>query len=154
MGRPLKFKTVKDLEDKIQAYFESCFDDRWEDEIVRDPISGKVSFDKKGKPIKQPVKKTIQTKPITITGLAVALDTSRETLCNYEDKEDYFDTIKKAKSYIENILEEGMLNGKINPAAGIFNAKNNFGWKDKTELDHKGTLGISLTTLLDAANSE
>ena len=28
-----------------------------------------------------------------------------------------------------------MLGNKVNPTAGIFNLKNNYGWRDKTEQD-------------------
>ncbi len=75
-------------------------------------------------------------KPYTITGLALALDTSRETLVNYEDREEFFDTIKRAKLRCENYLEEGMITNRLNPTACIFNAKNNYGWRDKSEIDH------------------
>ena len=42
----------------------------------------------------------------TISGLAVALDTSRRTLVNYEEKEEFFHTIKEAKQFIESVIEE------------------------------------------------
>jgi hypothetical protein len=34
---------------------------------------------------------------------------------------------------MENLWENYMQNGKINPVAGIFLGKNNFGYQDKTE---------------------
>lgn len=34
---------------------------------------------------------------------------------------------------MENLWENYMQNGKINPVSGIFLAKNNFGYQDKTE---------------------
>ncbi|MBQ8707997.1 MAG: hypothetical protein IJ523_07915 [Succinivibrionaceae bacterium] len=43
------------------------------------------------------------------------------------------DTIKKAYRLMENLWENYMQNGKINPVAGIFLGKNNFGYQDKTE---------------------
>lgn len=107
-GRPLKFKTVQDLEDQIKQYFKNC-----------DSIE----------------------EPYTITGLAVALDTSRETLCNYEEREEYFDTIKRAKDKCEKYLEINALKGKLNPAFSIFNLKNNYGWKDKNESEVYGKNG-------------
>lgn len=71
--------------------------------------------------------------PITITGLAIALDTSRETLMNYEKRDEYFDTIKRLKAYCEDYAEQSIYIGK-NAAGGIFALKN-FGWRDKTEQD-------------------
>lgn len=43
------------------------------------------------------------------------------------------DLIKKAYRLMENLWENYMQNGKINPVAGIFLGKNNFGYQDKTE---------------------
>lgn len=73
-------------------------------------------------------------KPYTITGLALALDTSRETLINYEKREEYFDTIKRAKLRCQNYADERLFEAK-QVAGVIFNLKNNYGWVDKTETD-------------------
>ena len=43
------------------------------------------------------------------------------------------DSIKKAYELMENLWENYMQNGKINPVSGIFLGKNNFGYQDKTE---------------------
>jgi hypothetical protein len=77
----------------------------------------------------------LEKKPYTITGLALWLDTSRETLINYEERPEFFDTIKRAKVKCENWVEEGALMNRINATSAIFNLKNNYGWKDKTETD-------------------
>ncbi len=76
-------------------------------------------------------------KPYTITGLAYAMDTSRETLMNYEGRGEFFDTIKKAKDKCSLYAEEQLFLGK-NTAGIIFNMKNNYGWKDKQEIEHSG----------------
>ena len=41
--------------------------------------------------------------------------------------------IKKAYVLLENLWENYMLNGKVNPVVGIFLGKNNYGYQDKTE---------------------
>lgn len=69
----------------------------------------------------------------TITGLALALDTSRETLMNYEDREEFFDTIKKAKEMVHNAYEIDLR--KKGRSGDIFALKN-FGWSDRQEIDH------------------
>jgi len=74
-----------------------------------------------------------EKEPYTITGLALWLDTSRETLLDYQEKDGFSDTIKRAKLKCENWVEKGMLGNKVNPTAGIFNLKNNYGWRDKVE---------------------
>ena len=43
------------------------------------------------------------------------------------------DSVKKAYDFMENLWENYMQNGKINPVSGIFLGKNNFGYQDKTE---------------------
>lgn len=70
-----------------------------------------------------------------ITGLAVHLDTSRETLMDYEkgegERADFSDTIKRAKVKIEQSYERrGIKRGN---AFDIFALKN-FGWKDQQEV--------------------
>lgn len=72
-----------------------------------------------------------KNKPLTISGLAVALDTSRQTLLNYERREEYFDSIKRALSICERFAEERLFSNS--PTGAIFNLKNNYGdWnKDK-----------------------
>ena len=43
--------------------------------------------------------------------------------------------IRDAKLKCQNWIEKSMMTGKTNPVAAIFNLKNNYRWKDKTELD-------------------
>lgn len=80
-------------------------------------------------------------KPPTITGLAHALGTNRQTLCNIENLDRYpaefVDTIKEAKQMCEIWIEEAMLTGNANVTAAIFTLKNNFGWEDKQSREHK-----------------
>ena len=76
----------------------------------------------------------------TITGLARALDLTRQGLINYEGKPEYADTVRQAKSQVEEILERGLYG---NVAGLMFNLKNNFGWKDKTEIGLDGELKIT-----------
>jgi hypothetical protein len=45
------------------------------------------------------------------------------------------DTIKKVKDILEERVNMGGLKNKLNPTMTIFNLKNNYGWRDKTEVD-------------------
>lgn len=63
---------------------------------------------------------------------------SRQSLKEYADREEYSDTIKRAKLRILLIHKKLALKGKINPTIFIFNSKNNFGYSDKTELELSG----------------
>ena len=117
-GRPLKFKTVKELETKIVAYFAQCDKDH---------------------------------DPYTVSGLALALDTTRETLLDYQDRDDFSDTIKKAKLRCENFAERKLFRGSGSVAGVIFSLKNNYkGWKDTKDVHHGG----SIAQILDAAEEE
>ena len=102
-GRPMKFKSNKELQQKIDQYFQEC--------------------DRNGR-------------PYTITGLALALETTRQTLLDYEKKyTEFSDTVKRAKLRIENYAEEQLFVNK-NTAGIIFNMVNNFGWKNKHDIDN------------------
>jgi len=98
-GRPRKYKSAKEMQDRIDQYFAEC------DE---------------------------QGRPYTITGLALALGMDRQRLLNYSADDEFYDTIKKAKVKCECYAEERLFQGG-NVAGVIFNLKNNYGWRDKTE---------------------
>jgi hypothetical protein len=81
--------------------------------------------------------------PYTITGLALALKTCRQTLLTYEEKSEFLDTIKEAKLKCENYAEKRSYSG--NAAGPIFCLKN-YGWSDKLDLNVGGKLGLSEKT--------
>lgn len=85
-------------------------------------------------------------KPYTVSGLAYALGTNRQTLINYEEKSDFFDTIKKAKAKIERFNEELLYSKDVSTTGVIFNLKNNYNWKDKQEIeaDVKNEVSINI----------
>lgn len=91
-----------------------------------------------------------QTKrPYTMAGLAYELDMSRQSLINYKDNTEFLDTIKKARFKIERYVEELMLKSNGVVAGVIFNAKNNFGWVDKQEVQQSGEVKHSYEELSD-----
>ena len=78
----------------------------------------------------------------TITGLAIALETTRKTLLDYEAKDDEFsDVIKMAKARCEECAENRLF-GSQQCTGAIFTLKNNFGWRDVKE--EKGSHNISI----------
>lgn len=134
-GRPLKFESAEELAEKIDAYFADCDQhvediNEWLEAREKD---GKLKKDENGLNYLVEITHKVMTKqiPYTITGLALALDTSRETLLQYEGRPEFVDTIKKAKDKCHNYVENSLLTS--NPTGAIFNLKNNYGWKDKTE---------------------
>lgn len=132
-GRPLKFKTVKDLQKRIDAYFKRC------DEHTRPWVT------KQGTVIQVP-----DPIPYTVTGLAEALDTTRQTLLEYQGEvagrekkvPGFADAIRKAKLKCERFAEESLWQPKI--ATGvIFNLTNNYGWRNKQEVEDKKTYEVT-----------
>ena len=78
-------------------------------------------------------------KPLTVTGLAVALGTSRDVLLDYETTysekyPEFSNTIKEAKEQIKAYAEESLFG--TNTAGVIFSLKNNWGFKDKYETEN------------------
>ncbi len=81
-------------------------------------------------------------KPYTITGLALALDTSRQSLCNWIEREDEMAAVvERAKTRVEHFLEELLLTAR-NPVGAIFALKNH-GWSDRQQLEVSGTLDLA-----------
>lgn len=77
---------------------------------------------------------------VGITGLCNALGITRMTFFNWQKKEtrdriEHHQMAIRAKGVIEEMMEQYMLNGKINPVTGIFLMKNNFeGYYDRQDV--------------------
>ena len=111
VGRPKKFKTVKEMQVVIDDYFADC---------------------------------DARERPYTICGLANALGMGRSTLLEYQADDVFSNAIRNAKMKCQQYAEEYLFVGK-NAAGVIFNLKNNYGWKDKTEQEITGAEGGPLT---------
>ena len=118
-GRPLKFNDPKELEKKIEAYFDWC--------DSRTRVKHLVT--------KDGVQEVVESfpRPYTVEGLAVYLDTCRDTLLNYSNKENFFDIIKRAKQRILANKIEGGLDRTYDMGVAKFMLINNYGFKDKHE---------------------
>lgn len=73
-----------------------------------------------------------------VAGLCLALGISRRTFYGWGAGEHRQKThtaiIERARMILEELWEDYMLNGKINPVVGIFLGKNHFGYTDKQEV--------------------
>lgn len=105
-GRPPKYKTPEEMQKIIDDYFNT---DAWIE------INDKPKF------------------APTVEGLAYALDLSRMGLIEYGNKDEFSYTIKRAKQKVSIALEQNLWGNAV--TGTIFNLKNNFGWKDKTEVE-------------------
>jgi len=122
-GRPLKFQSIEEMQEKIDAYFESCYRPVYQE--------GKIVRDEEGKPILE------QFEPFTVTGLALALGTSRETLIEIETQrsgysDDFVDAITRAKLRCQNYAEKQLFLARS--ANGPIFALKNYGWTDRQDI--------------------
>jgi len=116
-GRPVLYKTVEELQKIVDEYFEWC-----DSRLVQ-------GYDEKEN--KQFA--YISPAPYTMSGLARRLGMCRKSLINYENKDEFLHAIKEAREKVHEDVETRLMEKA--PTGAIFNLKNNFDWKDKTETD-------------------
>ncbi len=123
-GRPPKYKSKEEIQEKIDAYFEEC-----KGKVLKDD-NGRPVLDKNDRPV------IIGNRPMTITGLALALGfSSRQSLLNYKAKKEFLDTITRAYARVEQYTEERLFD-KDGAAGAKFSLANNFeGWKEKQQIE-------------------
>ena len=131
MGRTVKYKTPEEMQRIIDLYFLACGINQEKKELPKDMSKEDLK-----------VVEAVECVFPTVTGLALSLDMTRTGLISYENKDNpgFAHTIKKAKSKVEAFIEQRLY---ANNATGcIFNLKNNYGWRDKTEQELSGSLGL------------
>ena len=114
-GQPAYFTTAEEMQIAIDKYFKDC--------------DGEPLLDSNGDPMlnkfSEPV--IVGKKPYTVTGLAIALGfTSRQALINYQHKDEFFDTIVRAKLKCQNYAESRLFD-KEGSNGAKFSLSNNFG---------------------------
>lgn len=130
-GRPRKFDTVEQMQAVIDEYFVYC-----------DSKTKEVHTEKLGDMIMP------DPEPYTMSGLALALGfDSRQSLLNYESRkddkgQDFLDTIKRARMKVESDLDRRLNHRDTFTPGLIFNLKNNFNYKDKTETEQSGVIEV------------
>jgi len=116
-GRPLLYSSVEDMKKIVDEYFDWC-DNRairiWDDKT-------------------QSEKMVCSPAPYTMSGLARRLGMDRTSLINYENRDEFFLTIKGARERVHEDVETRLMEKQATGA--IFNLKNNFGWKDENKTD-------------------
>ena len=118
-GRPLKYTDVEVMKADIEEYF------------IGDAFMGEGDN---------------RVFAPTVSGLAYHLDMSTECFRNYEEKDEFFATVKRAKQRIEIALEQRLAGNNV--TGSIFNLKNNFGWKDKSEVDNSTVMKVEAEVAL------
>lgn len=140
-GQPRKINSVEEMQEKIDKYFAEC-----EGDILKDG-EGTIILNKYDSPI------YINSKPLTITGLALALGfNSRQSLLNYSAiNEEYLDAITRAKSVIEEYTERRLFDKEGSNGAKFSLINNYKGWKEKQEVESiNHNYNQDITALSDA----
>lgn len=117
VGRPKKY-TKKGLEKAVEKYFSS---------ISRDADGEAWAAEYK--------------RPPTVSGLCLYLGVDRSTWQNYADRElhpEFQEITAYAKMRMEAYLEEQLLTREKNVQGLIFNLQNNYGWREKREVELGG----------------
>jgi len=131
-GRPPIFDNADNMEKMIDLYFVACRYNRTEDE---NHIKDLSEEDRKS------IKQIEELTPI-ISGLAYWLNMTTETLRTYDLKDEFSATVKRAKQRVEMSLEQSLSGTAV--TGSIFSLKNNFKWKDKTEVDTTSSVTINM----------
>ena len=93
-------------------------------------------------------------KPPVMTGVALALGITRQSLVNYSKKQDFFDTIQNAKQRVELYAEEQLYRTQGTVKGVEFSLKNNFaGWRDET-INRVGNVGGETFNTSDLSDEE
>lgn len=118
LRKPLKYKTAEELQKAVDEYFDYCdnktkemHSEKLGDMIVPDP------------------------EPYTMAGLAYHIGLTRMGLLKYSRRERFSEVIERAKSRVEADIERRMSSKDTFTPGQIFNLKNNFGWKDRHDVD-------------------
>ena len=134
MANRLKYKTPEKMQEAIDAYFKEC-----EGHPLLDD-EGQPFTDKYGNPF------IVDRKPLTVTGLALALGfATRQSLLDYEGKGQFKFIIQQAKLRIENYAEMRLYD-KEGANGAKFNLQNNFKrWDaDKPGSDDKKAPAVNI----------
>lgn len=92
-------------------------------QILKDKID--LFFDHCKKEEEQPI----------VEGLALWLGTNKQTILNYEGREDYAPIIEDAKLRIAHSVMSRAMVGKINPTIAIWVSKNHYDYKDAQDMN-------------------
>jgi len=121
-GRPLLFKSPEELQKKIDAYFHEC------------EIRTRKIVTKSGD-----VVDVSDPRPLTLSGLAVALDCDRLTLLRYSARDKFCSTISRARERCEAYAHESLWIPGIGRGVAFSLQNNHEGWSERHE--HSGPGG-------------
>lgn len=124
------FKSIEDLEKRIEAYFSGC---EYEKTEIAYLDGQKVKIVTKA------------MRPPSMVGLALSLDVSRRTLLNYSKRDEFSPVLARAKNRIAEWNEAALFSRETYKGAR-FNLVVNFGYGKEDVRDVGGT-GVSFRTV-------
>ena len=128
-GRPKKYKSKKALAEAIDGYFRSI-----SRTIDLQDLTGAVILNDDG----ETIRKLQFVVPPSISGLCLYLGIDRSTWQNYCDGElhpEFREVTDMTRGRIEAWLEEQLLTREKGVQGIIFNLQNNYGWRQKQEVE-------------------
>lgn len=142
MSRKPKFTSAEQMQEKIDAYFKDC-----EGYTLKDS-EGNTVYDKYGYPV------VLDKKPLTVTGLALALGfMSRQALLDYQAKPAYREIVERAKLKIENYAEMRLYD-KDGANGAKFNLQNNFRHWDADKAGQEDSKAPAINIICDIPRAE
>jgi len=142
-GRPALFDTCEDLDRKIEEYYDFIKGEGELKTVKKTAKDGSVTE-------KEEMVWTRYPEVPTITGLAIFLGfESRQSLYDYEKNPIFSYSIKRAKLHVEKSYETYLLSQS---STGAIFALKNFGWSDKSEIDHRSSDGSMSPTPISFTN--
>jgi len=131
-GRPRIFDSEENMQHIIDLYYLACKRNSSETDDMEDTLN------KGDKGIIDEIEDVVPT----ISGLAYTLGMTTETFRTYGLDDKFSATVKRAKQRVEMSLEQRLAGHAV--TGSIFSLKNNFGWKDKTEVDTTSSVTINM----------
>ena len=129
VGRPPLYSTSEEMQRIIDLYYLACKSHQRDDPAMLMDLSDGDLL----------IVNDIEDVTPSISGLAYTLGMSTESFRRYgtegyNDNSEFCATVKRAKQRVEMSLEQRLAGNAV--TGSIFSLKNNFGWKDKTEVDN------------------
>lgn len=125
----------KALYEAVERYLKSCratLPVRLDGEIVTDENGNEMT-------------RSVYLVPPRLTQLCLELGITRATWANYCNDPAYNEATELARTSVESFLE-GELAREKNVRGIIFNLQNNFGWKEKQEIEMAGETKVEVST--------
>ena len=134
VGKPPKYKTPEEMQERIDAYFKSC-----EGEYRTAP-SGELLLDRRGKPTRT------GDAPLTMAGLQNALGfKSHRSFTDYANKKAFRLVIMKARLRVEQYAEERLFD-QDGYSGAAFVLQYGFGWNKEKAGNTVSMVSVNITT--------